>query len=253
MHNFFTYYTNIKSMTHPFMVFSLGHLFYLVLTGFIIYGVYCHYCRLNDFQKLRFQHCLGVCFLLEEAIYIVWMLLNCHENVLISILPLELCSLCAYMNCICAFRQTKTLRFFCAVIGFFAGSIAMLYPVNISGIYPLISYRTINFYFLHGAILLFSFIQLKDRTLLEYHNLKSNYFIMCCMFSVAFVVNLMLGTQYMFVGIPPTIGIIASVYQLTGVVFFLPAIYIAIFLIQLIILAFLRLVLRNRNEEISYR
>ena len=44
---------------------------------------------------------MALYFLIEEVIYTLWLLLNCHEQVWIQILPLELCSCCVYMNAAC--------------------------------------------------------------------------------------------------------------------------------------------------------
>lgn len=247
MKDFFTYYTDIKAMALPFQAFTLMHVCFLLGIGIVIYRLYRYYCKLSAHAQRKFQVGMAIYFLTEEAIYTLWLLMNCHDQVWVQILPLELCSLCVYMNAACVFTQKDTLRFFSGVVGLVAGGVAILYPANISGLYPVLSYRTLNFYILHGAFILFSLLQLQDKTLLEYRYIKKNYLIICCMFSIAFVVNLMLHTQYMFVGVPPKIGLIASLYQVTGIVFFLPAILIALFVIQLIVVFLLRKMYWNKE------
>jgi len=249
MKDFFTYYTEIKSMAAPFQTFSIAHLCFLCLMGIIIYALYHRYTTLNTSNKRKFQIYMALYFLIEEAIYTLWLLLNCHEQVWIQILPLELCSCCVYMNAACVFTQKNSLRFFSGVVGLVAGGLAMIYPANIAGLYPIVSYRTINFYILHGAFLLFSLIQLSDTTLLQYRYMKKNYLIICCMFSIAFIVNLMLDTQYMFVGVPPKIALVASLYQLTGIFLFLPAVLAALFVIQCIVVYLLRKVYGYPSKE----
>ena len=179
-------------------------------------------------------------YIIEEVMYTSWLFLMCHEQVFKEVLPLELCSICAYVNAIAVFTQQKNLRFFSGVVGLIAGSVAMLYPANISGLYPTLSYRTINFYMLHASFIVFALIQLKDTTLLTYHNMKDNLILLVCLFTLAFLVNVFLKTQYMFVGTPPSIGFIAILFHMTGFVFFLPAILLIIGFLHFMVVYVLR-------------
>ena len=55
MKDFFTYYTEIKSMAAPFQTFSIAHLCFLCLMGIIIYALYHRYTTLNTSNKRKFQ------------------------------------------------------------------------------------------------------------------------------------------------------------------------------------------------------
>lgn len=227
-------------MKYPFHMFSMEQLLYLFLVFIAIVLIVRRYGTWDASQQGKFQKMMAIYFLVEEGMYTLWLLLNCHNHVWLQILPLELCSLCVYVNAAAVFTKKKTLRFFGAVVGLVAGGVALLYPANIAGLYPSISYRVINFYMLHGSFILFALIQLRDRDLLQYAYLKKNTMIIACMISVAFVVNLMLKTQYMFVGVPPKISFIASLYQLTGIVFFLPVVLVIVCSLQFPIVFLLR-------------
>ncbi len=249
MKEFFTYFTDIQYMEHPFTTFSIGHIGMLLITFLVIYMLYKYYVALSEDRKNKFQKHMAVYFLLEELLYTIWILWKCHDHVLIQLLPLELCSVCVYVNIASALTRRRTFCFFSAVIGMIAGSVAMIYPANISGLYPVISYRTINFYMLHGSFILFSLIQLRNKELIKGCYMKRNYIILCSLFTIAFIVNLMLDTQYMFVGIPPQISIIASVYQITGIAFFLPAIYVSLFVIQYLMVGIFKCVFYIQNTR----
>lgn len=248
MKDFFTFYQNIKGMEHPFMAFSIGHMVFVCVIAFVIFMLNRKYQMWSSWQQERFQKKMAIYFLLEEAIYTTWLFLNCHENVWSQVLPLELCSLCVYINVAAVFTRKEYLRFFSAVVGLVAGGVAMLYPANIAGLYPVFSYRVINFYILHGSFILFSIIQLQDRTLLAYHHLRKNTVIICCMFTIAFFVNQQLKTQYMFVGTPPKIGFIALWYEFTGSLFFLPSILLILSILQFLVLYILRKIYRVKQD-----
>lgn len=226
-------------MRYPFQSFHFMHILLLVISALVIYWCYQHYCKFDEFRQKRFIKGFGLYFLMEELIYTWWLLLVCKDQVWVQILPLELCSLCAYMNAWSAFTRRKQLCFFSAVVGLVAGLIAILYPANIDGLYPVFSYRVLNFYMLHGSFILFSFIQLKDHSLLSKHYLKKNIIIVGGMYTFAFVMNRILYTQYMFVGDPPNIYIVKQLYHITGI-FFLPVLIFILACIQIVVVWILR-------------
>ena len=78
--------------------------------------------------------------------------------------------------------------------------------------------------------------------------MKKNFLIICGMFTTAFIINLNLHTQYMFVGIPPKISFIANLYHITGIMMFLPAVLLALFLIQCAVVFLLRRVYRVKQD-----
>lgn len=240
MKDFFTFYENIKELKNAFMAFSFIHVLYLGIIAFVLIFLYRIYNRQKEEKKHKFVTYMAYYFLIEEAIYTMWLVFNCTHDVWIQILPLELCSLCAYMNALAVFTKKESLRFFGGVVGLIAGCVAMLYPANISGLYPVFSYRVINFYCLHGSFVLFALIQLKDQKLLSYVHLKKNTILICSMFTIAFFVNLCLKTQFMFVGTPPKISFIYALYKVTGIVLFLPVVLVVLILLQFLVLFILR-------------
>lgn len=240
MSDFFTFYKDIRSMAQPFVTFHWLHFLILGIIFSTIYILLRRYRKMLLFQQRRFQILMAVYFLLEECIYSGWLLLNCHENVWMELLPLQLCSFCVYVSVAAVYFNKIELRFFCGVIGTFAGLIAIIYPANISHLYPAFSYRTINFFILHGAFILFGLIQLQDESLLRYGNIKRCSLLLSVMVIVAFAANLAFHTDYMFIGVPSSIGFIRSIYQMTGMLLFIPTVLFVLMLLQYIIVFVLR-------------
>lgn len=240
MNDFFTFYSDIQDLKAPFMCFQLSHFIYITLSILFIIILYKHYCILDEQKRIHMQRKIAVYFLIEECIYTIWLLFFCHDRVWVQILPFELCSFCTYINVYSAFSQKEGSCFFSGVIGIFAGMAAMIYPMNISGLYPVFSYRTINFFMLHAAFVLFALMQLKNKNLLDYKHLKTNYLFLCLFFSIAFFTNMFLGTQYMFIGFPPSLPIMKDIYNLVGSYLFLPFVWLVLYFIQSIIFLFLR-------------
>lgn len=235
MNDFWTFYQNLKDIRNPFQLFSVSHLLYMLITFTIIAVLFNKYKRSNVESKLHWQKNLAVYFLLEELIYYIWVFISCRENVFFEILSLELCTICAFVNFSTRFHYNKQVRFFSIIIGFFGGMIAVIYPANVIDIYPALSYRLINFYMLHGMFILFAFMFLEDASIMCSLNLKRNIVIGAIMFTLVFIFNIIFNTHYMFVGIPPKIAIIHMVYELFGVICFLPVAIFCFSLIQIII------------------
>lgn len=233
--NFFTFYTEIQELKFPFETFHFIHFIVLFLLFAIITLALRKYASLDETGQHRFQLYMAFYFFIEELLYTIWLIFQCHEGLWQELLPLQLCSICVYVSIATVFFKRTELRFFCGIVGTLAGLVAILYPANISGLYPAFSYRTINFFLLHGAFVLFGLIQLQDESLLRYGNIKRCSCLLMVMILVAFLVNLKFHTNYMFIGIPSTIGLIQMIYQMSGVVMFIPVIMILLTMLQYIV------------------
>lgn len=238
--DFFSFYREIEQVVFPMQAFQVFHFVILGIIGFGIYCILSYYNTLHVDRKRRFQVGMGIYFFVEEMLYTCWLLWRCKVNVLQEILPLQLCSLCAIMAVLCVIFKRKEMRFFCGVIGSFAGFVAIVYPANISGLYSVLSYRTLNFFILHGAFILFGIIQLKEKDIALYKNMKTCTIILAIMSCCIFFVNITLHTDYMFIGVPSSIGFINHIYQFTGMLGFLPVVVLVFILIQCLVLLLYR-------------
>lgn len=235
-------------MKYPFQTFRGSHFMFLLLLVLLIAGSLKWYRRLSQEQQNHFQTYMAVYFLVEELLYSIWLLLNCHDHVWQELLPLQLCSFCVYIAVASVYFKKSELRFFSGIIGTLAGLSALIYPANISHLYPIFSYRTINFFLLHGAFVLFGLIQLEEQSLLQYRNVKRCSCILGGLVIVDFLVNLKFHTNYMFLGVPSTIAFIDWVYSFTGILF-LPVVMISLSLIQCVAVFFFKQVYAYLHQD----
>lgn len=222
MKNFWTFYQNIETVEHPFRVFSLSHLIYFALSIAAIYLLLAAYKKRDEAGKRKWQRVAAGFIFFQEIFYYSWICIGCQTNLLFEVLHLELCTFCVFLDASILLRENKQVRFFGAVMGMFGAPIALIYPATVADIYPAFSYRLIGFYLSHGALVLFALMMLSDRELLTRKRLVINIGITACMLIAVYFFNLKFGTQYMFVGTPPEIGIIRMVYDLVGDIAFLP-------------------------------
>lgn len=240
---FFNFYTENDAMWLPFRSFHIAHMLILMLCIVCITCIYQYYVTLDKLQQKRFMKRFGMYFLIEEALYTLWLCMVCKQQLWVQILPFELCSLCAYMNVLSAFTRKKQWCFFSSVVGLCAGIVAMLYPANIDGLYPVFSYRVMNFYMLHASFILFALLQLREQNLLQLKYCNRNIWLLGGMYTAAFCFNRLWNTQYMFVGNPSNIYIIQLFSQMTGI-FFLPMLILFLWVIQILVVCILRVLLR---------
>lgn len=222
MKNFWSFYQNMELVPHPFRVFGISHLIYLLLTAAVIWRIVKLYKKQDEAGKRKWQIGVAAFLLIQELFYYGWICVGCRENLLFEVLSLELCTFCVFSGVSTMFLKNKQVRFFSAVVGLIGAPIAMVYPATVTEIYPAFSYRLIGFYLSHGGLVLFALLMLSDRELLTKKRLVNNLIIVGAMLTAVYFFNIPFGTQYMFVGTPPEIGIIRLVYDLTGK-FFLPA------------------------------
>lgn len=222
MKTFWSFYQNLETVPRPFRVFGASHLIYILLTIAVICLIFRAYKKQDGAGKRRMQRIIAAYLFIQEMFFYVWTYVGCQTDPLFEVLQLELCTACLFMDFSTLFHQNKQVRFFGALIGLIGGPIAMAYPATVADIYPAFSYRMINFFMTHGAYILFSLMLLNDSELLNSDRLKKNIGIMACVLTFVYFFDMRYGTQYMFVGTPPQIGIIRMIYDLVGKTAFLP-------------------------------
>lgn len=252
MKDFWGFYQNLEHIENPFRVFGLGHFLYIAAVFVVIYLCIRRYKRCDESGKIKWQRGFAYYFFIQEMFFYAWTYFSCKEDPLFEVLQLELCTACLFMNFSTLFHKSKQVRFFGALMGVIGGPIAMLYPATIAEIYPVFGYRLLNFFMTHGAYILFSLMLLYDGELLNKKRLFKNMGIVACMFTFVYFFDRRFGTQYMFVGTPPEIGIIRMVYDFVGDLAFLPTVIVIFSGVQVLVYfgvkKLQRLVYRQKTE-----
>lgn len=222
MENFWGFYQNLENIQNPFRVFGIAHFTYIAAFMFVVYLCFRKYRQCDESGKIKWQRGMAWYFFIQEMFFYAWTYFSCKEDPLFEVLQLELCTMCLFMNFSTLFHKNQQVRFFGALVGFIGGPIALIYPATVADIYPVFCYRMINFFMTHVAYILFSLMLLHDSELMNRKRLVKNMGILACILVFVYFFDLKFGTQYMFVGTPPEIGIIRMVYDIVGNIAFLP-------------------------------
>lgn len=240
MEQFWEFYKNMTEVYHPFKAFGISHISYLMISICFIIFIYRFYCHSNYARKVSIQKGLGIYFLCEELFYTIWLFFQCKENLLLEIIPLQLCSMTSYAAFISLFVENKQLRFFSGLMGIFGAMIALAYPANIDLIYPTISYRTINFFMQHASLVAYGMMQFENRELFKKQYFVKYLWIVSGLFLFSHIFNLIFHTTFMFVDMPPTVSVIHLLYDITGPYFFFVGFITLFIIIQIIFYTILK-------------
>ncbi|MEF9962505.1 MAG: YwaF family protein [Erysipelotrichaceae bacterium] len=246
MRDFFTYYLDLNNIQHPINIFSNYHLMILAFGFLCVFLLYSRYHKLSIKTQRIFLVVIGFYFIIDEFIYNIWVLSVCKVDPILQILPLHLCTICAYIGALCVYYKKEWLQFFCAIMCSIAGLIAVIYPANIANIYPIFHYRTINFFLLHFSFILFGLIQIRNTAIIKYKHIKPSMALLVVITTLAFIANLNFGTDYMFVQTNSKIAIIKAIHNVVGDYLLLPT----AFLIFALIL-FLSVFMIHQVEKLS--
>lgn len=238
MRTFWGFYADFKRLEHPFRVFGIAH--FLYITAFLLIIIMCFrkYKTCGAEGKRKWQRSFALYFFIQEMFFYLWTYVSCKVNgipPLFEVLQLELCTACLFMNFSTLFHDNKQVRFFGAVMGLIGGPIAILYPATVAEIYPIFCYRMLNFFMTHASYIFFSLMLLHDEELLNKNRLIRNLGIVACMFTAVYFFDLKFGTQYMFVGTPPSIGIVRMIYDIVGNFAFLPTVLVIFSTVEVIV------------------
>lgn len=234
MRDFWAFYQNIEELPHPFRMLSFGHGIYVAVILLLIVLCFRKYRQCSSEGKRKWQRGLAYYLFIQEMFFYAWTYFLCKENVVFEVLQLELCTVCLFVDFSTLFHNNKQVRFFGALIGMIGGPIAMLCPATVADVYPVFSYRMFNFFMTHGAYILFSLMLLEDMELLNRERLLRHLGIMAGLLTFVYLFDRRFGTQYMFVGTPPKIGIIRMVYDAVGDAAFLPTAIVIFSAVQIL-------------------
>ncbi|MEE0515647.1 MAG: YwaF family protein [Emergencia sp.] len=214
MNQFFHHYTMHMPHPAPFEFFSPIHFVGLIFTAiFVTAGLKIFQSRTQTWRDKAERYAAAL-FLSTEFFYYGWTLVMNPNPAYTEIIPLHLCSIGAFITAAAVFFDNEKLRRFAAVTDILAALIALAYPATVSGIFPNLSYRVCYFFFSHSMLLFMGILQLQRYKRLSFGDMKSNSIMLAVIAVLAFFVNLRFGTDYLFIGMPPTLSFVRIIYEM---------------------------------------
>ena len=233
-------------------MFSIGHLILLSVT---IVGIVTalHYTLYKGKKEIKniIKNCTIFLWGLE-IIKIVFNLWSGNANNPNTYIPLYFCSLILYTGLMSAFGKgtiKKVGDIFLATGGIIAGASFMLVPLTSLTNYPMWHFISIQSFVLHGTMVYLGvLINLTDY--IEYNKSDIKYYFSLIIFLgiIAYIVNLILGTNFMFISQNFPNTPIEIIYNITGS-FFPLVMLLGQAILQFYIIYFIKEKLPNECKE----
>ncbi|SES01327.1 conserved hypothetical integral membrane protein TIGR02206 [Gracilibacillus ureilyticus] len=185
----------------PFQAFSLSHLFMILLTLVLLVFMYFFRDPIRKKYKRLVKYSLIAFLLLGEIFFHLWYLLHDRWDVVIN-LPFQLCSISLYLCTIMLLTRSYRVfevSFFVSMTGAF---IAILTPELFFGFPHL---RFFQFFLAHIAIVLACFYMIWiEEYKPSFRSVIKAFVVLNIMAFFVFIVNKMIGSNYMFLARKPS-------------------------------------------------
>lgn len=198
-------YFSFKLLGDPFKMFSTEHsitIAIIVLCSLLLF-LYRERIMKNESLKHAIRYGIILLLIVSEVSLNVWYVFTDSFDMRYS-LPFQLCSISVYLSTIMLFTKKQVLFEIVYFAGIGGALMAILTPELF---YSFPHYRFMHFFIAHAAILLACFymvwVEKRKPTLLS---LAKSFVFVNIMAMVAFIVNIVTGGNYMFVGAKPTNG-----------------------------------------------
>lgn len=225
----------------PCGMFTLGHLFLLLLTIYFIKFALNkteHYS--HDNVKKLIQKSTVLLWILE-IIKIIYSINSFGLAEFNKYVPLYFCSLILYAGILSGFTKGKLKRVgdvFLATGSLVAGIIYLISPLTSLTTYPLYHFITFHSFFLHGLMVYLSLLIIKTKYItVELKDLKYFASLISIISIIALIFNRLTGSNLMFISQNYPKTFIEIIYNLTGPLFSLFMILVQATLPFLVVLA----------------
>jgi hypothetical integral membrane protein (TIGR02206 family) len=186
---------NFNYSDYPFELFSFSHILMIFFSTLTIVLMFFYKDKLNMAGKKYFQYFLLVTLFLSEAFFQYWYFINDKWDLAIN-LPFQLCSLSIYLCIIMLITKSYRifeLSFFVSMSGAF---VAMITPELFFG-FPHI--RFFQFFIAHLAIVVSCLYMLWiEKYQITFYSLIRAFLGLNILAIVVFIINKLLGANYMF-------------------------------------------------------
>jgi hypothetical integral membrane protein (TIGR02206 family) len=177
--------------------FSSTHLswLFLVMVFMALFSIY--YRRLDEIRRRKVMKALAITILLLEVARAIWAISIGHYE-LDRMLPLHLCGLMIFVELMAVFTKKRIFKELAYCLGL-PGSFMALVTPEPSG-YPLLSFQYLQSIVIHTLIALVPFLWVfADGFRPNIRYLPACFMWLCSFTAVAAGVNLILGSNYMFI------------------------------------------------------
>lgn len=201
-------------------LFSTGHIIMLVFCAIILIFMVYKTAKTSSKNPQKTIQIVAVTVLVLEVIKMIWGMNTGRYANLYDYLPLWFCSLFIPFSLLAGFTKGKIQHAAYAFMyyGGLVGGIAyLLFPTTSIGRYPIFHFITFHSMFYHTLMVYMSFYVIRNKLIEPKLKDATAYLLLTTATCVlAYVVNVKLGTNYMFLSGPSNNAVLKFFYKNTG-------------------------------------
>lgn len=204
-------------------VFSMQH-FILLLITLIVIGILLFLTKKSNREKvLKIIKGSTIFLWFLEIIKIVFNLLVGNGSNINTYIPLYYCSLMLYAGIFSGFCKGKLRKIgdvFLATGGIVAGMGFLISPITSLSTYPVFHFISIQSFILHGTMLYLGIlVNITNYIELKLEDFKYYFILIIVISLIAYIINMIFGSNLMFISKNYPGTIIEPIYNLTGKLF----------------------------------
>lgn len=192
-----------QSVAKPSGLFNAAHLIYFVVTLAAVFTALYFTRHISESHCLTLIRIVAVTLAVIEAIKIIFVLCTAGRTDLNSYIPLYFCSIEIYASMFAAFAAGRLKRIgevFMMTGGIVGGIFFIAYPLSSLSFYPAFHLVSLQSFVFHGIMIFVGLLMLVcGYRRLSIRDLWRYAVAVVTVSTVAFIVNLNLGTNFMFI------------------------------------------------------
>lgn len=219
----------------------LGWVVAAILT-FVLVSLY--YKKLDDEKAVKFRKTIAWLIVIDELWKDFWLFVG--GRFLVTYLPFHLCSINIFVILYHAYKPSKAVENYLYTVGIPGALMALFFPTWTS--LPLFNFMHLHSFTIHILLILYPIMLLVRKDFRpEVNTIPKSLAILAGLGVIALCINLLLGTNFMFLMFAPKGNPLYFFYQLTGS----HLVGFPVMITLLLIVMYAPVVLLNKRQKLS--
>ena len=214
----------------------------VAILSFVLVSLY--YSKLDDEKAVKFRRIIAWLIVVDELWKDFWLFVG--GRFLVTYLPFHLCSINIFVILYHAYKPNKAVENYLYTVGIPGALMALFFPTWTS--LPLFNFMHLHSFTIHILLILYPIMLLVRKDFRpEVNTIPKSLAILAGLGVIALCINLLLGTNFMFLMFAPEGNPLYFFYQLTGS----HLVGFPVMIALLLIVMYAPVVLLNKRQRLS--
>ena len=252
MDNFFGFYTQYEKK-QTFQGFGFEHICAIIITAIIIAMITYYIGKINKIKAKKFLNILAILVPIVELSHTIW-LINCGQTDFRKLLPFHLCAMQVFFIPLAVFTKKQVFKDFVFATSILGGSFGIIFPSGVADNYPFFHFQTIQTLCYHSLLILVPILLIRIG---EYKptikRLKNSVILFIAIGIPVYILDTILGENYMFLKCPPEVDFIENIFSNYGQTVYLIIMFILLLIASMLIHIPFDMINRVRENKLEVK